>query len=283
MRTEGCKWVSNLSYNEWVEIKWVFTMHTMHDTNCKVQSEVQNVSECECKSMGKWEHRRAKSKNVILRAKDEVRSLEMRSELQQGSESRGVKFYLFFFFFCMYRGVYILYKIFKWKGWQQVNFTTQTMDRRSTHKIQQINIHIWLIMPVVRLRDHHVIAELPCQGNAKAKHWHALTNWYPDVLGDCLLSCKISGVPCGAESLLQWGNDAHKVLKMSAERENDQKWSEKVGKGWQRSEMIGIGHVTSVACGAIMWSSTNGVKMWKYANSELWSSSLAPTASWDLL
>jgi hypothetical protein len=45
---------------------------------------------------------------------------------------------------------------------------------------------------------------------------------------------------------------------------NARKWSEKVGKG----------HVTSVAYGTITWSSANGVKMRKYVNSKLWSSSL---------
>ena len=44
------------------------------------------------------ERGRAKSNNAISRARDEIRSLETRSESQRGSERRGVKFYLFFLY-----------------------------------------------------------------------------------------------------------------------------------------------------------------------------------------
>jgi hypothetical protein len=47
-------------------------------------SEVFNASECECDCTG--EHGRVKSNNTILRARDKVQNLEMRSESQQGSE-----------------------------------------------------------------------------------------------------------------------------------------------------------------------------------------------------
>ena len=46
-----------------------------------------------------------------------------------------------------------------------------------------------------------------------------------------------------------------------------------IRKGQKGSEMVGIGHVTLVACGTITWSSANSAKIQKYMNSELWSSS----------
>jgi len=54
---------------------------------------------------------------------------------------------------------------------------------------------------------------------------------------------------------------------------NHQKLLEMCGDDQKRVEKVRNGHVTSVAYGAITWSSTNGVKMWKYTNSKLWSSS----------
>jgi hypothetical protein len=150
-----------------------------------------NASARVWESVGKQEHRWTKANNAISRARDEVQSLETRSESQWGFERQVVKFYLFS---GMYRGVYILYEILKWKGQCQINFTAQTMDWRSARKIQQRNIHIRPITPVMHSHHHCVIAESLCWCQAKAKHWHILTNWYPNVLGDCLLNCKISGV-----------------------------------------------------------------------------------------
>jgi hypothetical protein len=63
------------------------------------------------------------------------------------------------------------------------------------------------------------------------------------VLGNCVLYCKTSGVPCGAESWSQWGNGVREVLKTSAERENDRKGSERVGNDRDRScDISGMWH-----------------------------------------
>jgi hypothetical protein len=69
-------------------------MHAMHDTNCDERNkacnvrvrkawESESVRESEVKAWeSERERGRAKSNNMILRARDEVRSLETRSELQ---------------------------------------------------------------------------------------------------------------------------------------------------------------------------------------------------------
>jgi len=56
-----------------------------------------------------------------------------------------------------------------------------------------------------------------------------------------------------------------------------------IGNGCKWSQMIGIGHVTSVACGAITWLSANSAKMRKYANREPWGSSTFRVAGISLL
>jgi hypothetical protein len=71
-------------------------MHAMHNTNCDEQSK-REMQEC-AKAWESEASGRAKSNNMISRARDKVQSLETRSESQQGSERCGVKFYLFFLY-----------------------------------------------------------------------------------------------------------------------------------------------------------------------------------------
>jgi hypothetical protein len=82
--------------------------------------------------------------------------------------------------------IYTIWK-FKMKGWQLINFTTCTKDQRLMQKSNLQNYHIWLITPVVRLHDCCDVSESPNRCQAKVKCWCGLANWYPDVLGDCLL------------------------------------------------------------------------------------------------
>jgi hypothetical protein len=91
MRTEGCKWVSNPSYNGWVEMKWVF--YNVRGAQYRLWWAKQSAK---CKSA--QERGRVKSNNTILRARDKLQRLETRSELQRGSERCGMKFYLFFLY-----------------------------------------------------------------------------------------------------------------------------------------------------------------------------------------
>jgi len=79
-------------------------MRAVRNTNCYERREVRMQERTKAWE-SKWERGKAresagkaKSNNAISRARDEVRSLEMRSELQRGSERRRVKFYLFFLY-----------------------------------------------------------------------------------------------------------------------------------------------------------------------------------------
>ena len=84
----------------------------MCNTDCDERSEARNarVRKVWESKVRAWEnereHGRAKSNNVVSRARDEVRSLEMRSESQRGSERCGVKFYLFFLY--VQESIYIM-------------------------------------------------------------------------------------------------------------------------------------------------------------------------------
>jgi len=70
----------------------------MSEAKCKMQERTK-AWESEVKVWeSEREHGRAKSNNAISRVRDEIRSLETRSESQRGSERRGVKFYLFFLY-----------------------------------------------------------------------------------------------------------------------------------------------------------------------------------------
>jgi hypothetical protein len=147
-------------------------------------------------SVGEQERMREKSKNVISRARDKVWSLEMRSELQRGSERCGVKFYLFFLY--VQASIYIMWK-FKMKGWQLLNFTAYTKDQRLVQKSNLQNYHIQLIAPVAHFCDHHNISEFPHQCRAKAICWHGLANWYPNMLMLSEIVYWTAGVQCSAE------------------------------------------------------------------------------------
>ena len=83
----------------------------------KAKREMQECAKAWESEVRAWESERergrAKSNNVISRVRDKVQSLETRSELQQGSERCGVKFYLFFLY--VQGSIYIM-RNFKMKG-----------------------------------------------------------------------------------------------------------------------------------------------------------------------
>jgi hypothetical protein len=58
----------------------------------------REMQECARAWESERERGRAKSNNMISRARDELRRLETRSELERGSERCGMKFYLFFLY-----------------------------------------------------------------------------------------------------------------------------------------------------------------------------------------
>ena len=144
------------------------------------------------------------------------------------------------------------------KCWQSINFTTCTKDQRVAQKFNLQNYHIWLTIPVQRSRDLHSMSEVLGQLNAEAIPLTCPRNFYAPMCHIQIV--KLPGVLCSTELGIAICTRCQPKAKI-------------IRNHWQRLEMIGIGHVTSVVCGTIMWSSANGAKIQKYMNSKLWSSS----------
>ena len=160
----------------------------------------------------------------------------------------------------MYRGVYILYEILKWKAQQSINFTACAKDRGLTWKSNLQNYHIQLISPVQLLHDLRDISESPGRNWAEAVSWRGLAILiyrHAGVLGNCFTKLynfrSVAWYPigvCNARETSAEGKNHRKSLKIIG---NDRKSSQMSGNDRSWSLKVGIGRVTLVTCDMITW------------------------------
>jgi len=78
-----------------------------------------------------------------------------------------------------------------------------------------------------------------------------------------------------------WLSGLHHKCETLAKSKNHWKSLKVLRNDWNWLEKVREGQMSSVACGVITWSSANGAKMWKYTNSELWSSLMYMPSLWQ--
>ena len=165
------------------------------NTNCDEWSEAWNARVCKVweSKVRAWEsereHGRAKSNNVVSRVRDEVQSLEMRSESQWGSERCGVKFYLFFLY--VQESIYIMWN-FKMKRMLTDKFYHLYKGPEAHTKVQPSKLpypahnaccalawSLWYLWIAGPMKGWSGMLMWPCK----------LISWHTDALGNCVLNC----------------------------------------------------------------------------------------------
>ena len=133
--------------------------------------------------------------------------------------------------------------------------------------------YIWPITPVLWSCDPCDMSEMLFRHNSDVipmLHLCNLTCWHASNFWGAT-QCRVA-VVTGLDCMCNIGKS-----------EIHQKWLEMIGNDWKVPGRVGLGQVTSVICGAIMWSSTSAAKMRKYVDSKLWCSSVWPQWGWRQL